>query len=35
MTDLLADTRQIEPDAPQYNATLIRREDENESLAYF
>jgi ferredoxin--NADP+ reductase len=35
MTDLLTDTRPIDPDAPQYNATLVRREDENESLAYF
>jgi ferredoxin--NADP+ reductase len=35
MTDLLADTRVIDPEAPQYNATLVRREDENESLAYF
>ena len=35
MTDLLADTRPIDPDAPQYNARLVRREDENESLAYF
>jgi len=35
MTDLLADTRPIDPEAPQYNATLVRREDENESLAYF
>src|SRR5918995_3219190 len=35
MTDLLADTRAIDPAAPQYNATLVRREDENESLAYF
>ena len=35
MTELLTDTRPIDPDAPQYNATLVRREDENESLAYF
>jgi ferredoxin-NADP reductase len=35
MTDLLADTRPIDAEAPQYNATLVRREDENESLAYF
>src|SRR6478735_5704996 len=35
MTDMLADTRQIDPDAEQYNATLVRRVDENESLAYF
>ena len=25
----------IERDAPQYNARLVRREDENDSLAYF
>ena len=30
-----ADTRVIEPEAPQYNATLIRRVDQHESLAYF
>jgi ferredoxin--NADP+ reductase len=35
MTDLIADLRAIEPEAPQYNARLIRRQDENESLAYF
>ena len=36
MTELvLADPRVIEPEAPQYNATLVRREDETESLAYF
>ena len=35
MTELLTDTRPIDADAPQYNATLVRREDENESLAYF
>jgi ferredoxin--NADP+ reductase len=37
MTELIlpADPRVIEPEAPQYNATLVRREDENESLAYF
>ncbi len=37
MTELIlpADPRAIEPAAPQYNATLVRREDENESLAYF
>ena len=27
--------RTIDPDAPQYNATLVRREDQHESLAYF
>ena len=37
MTELIIPTapRAIDPDAPQYNATLVRREDENESLAYF
>ena len=35
MTDLAIDQRVIEPDAPQYNAHLIRRVDENDSLAYF
>jgi ferredoxin--NADP+ reductase len=35
MTDLAVDQRVIEPDAPQYNARLIRRVDENDSLAYF
>jgi ferredoxin/flavodoxin---NADP+ reductase len=35
MTDLATDPRGIERDAPQYNARLIRREDANESLAYF
>ena len=35
MTDLLADTRVIDAEAPQYNATLVRREDMNDSLAYF
>jgi ferredoxin-NADP reductase len=35
MTDLITDARVIDPVAPQYNATLIRREDLNESLAYF
>ncbi len=34
MTDLAADPRVIEPEAPVYNARLIRREDETESLAY-
>jgi ferredoxin-NADP reductase len=27
--------RTIEPDAPQYNAWLVRREDQHESLGYF
>ena len=31
----VADPRVIEPEAPQYNATLIRRVDQHESLAYF
>ena len=37
MTELIIPTapRSIDPDAPQYNARLVRREDENESLAYF
>ena len=25
----------IDPDAPVYNARLVRREDETDSLAYF
>jgi ferredoxin/flavodoxin---NADP+ reductase len=32
--DLAADTRVIDPAAPQYNARIVRREDETESLAY-
>jgi ferredoxin-NADP reductase len=39
MTDVAADAtldeRVIEAEAPQYNASLVRREDESESLAYF
>ena len=35
MTDLMTDARVIDAEAPQYNATLVRREDVNESLAYF
>ena len=35
MTDLLTDTRVMEANAEQYNASLVRREDESESLAYF
>ena len=35
MTDLAADLRVIDADAPQYNATLVRREDQHEGLAYF
>jgi ferredoxin-NADP reductase len=35
MTDVDVDTRPIEADAPQYNASLIRREDQHGSLAYF
>jgi ferredoxin--NADP+ reductase len=36
MTDLAtpADTREIEPEAPQYNASIVRREDLHESLIY-
>ena len=29
------DTRQVEPDAPQYNASLVARSDETSSLGYF
>jgi ferredoxin-NADP reductase len=35
MTDLAADARVIEADAPIYNARLVRRVDETESLGYF
>ena len=35
MTDLLTDTRVMEAQAEQYNASLVRREDESDSLAYF
>ena len=36
MTELgVADPRVIAPDAPQYNATVVRRVDMHESLAYF
>jgi ferredoxin--NADP+ reductase len=35
MTELAETPRAIDPDAPQYNATLVRREDQHESLAYF
>jgi ferredoxin-NADP reductase len=35
MTDLAADRRVIDAEAPQYNARLIRRIDETDSLAYF
>jgi ferredoxin--NADP+ reductase len=35
MTDLLTDNRVMEADAEQYNASLVRRVDESESLAYF
>lgn len=35
MIELATDARVIDPDAPQYNATLVRREDQHESLAYF
>ena len=34
MTDL-ADPRVIEPEAEPYNCTLVRREDQNDDLAYF
>ena len=35
MTDLLADTRVMAAHDEKYNASLVRREDESESLAYF
>ena len=35
MTLLIDDPRGIEPEATQYNARLVRREDETDSLAYF
>jgi ferredoxin-NADP reductase len=35
MTDLVVEPRSIDPAAPQYNAHLVRREDETDSLAYF
>jgi ferredoxin-NADP reductase len=35
MTDLAADRRIVEAEAPQYNARLVRREDMTESLGYF
>jgi len=35
MTDLAADPRVIDADSPVYNARLVRREDETDSLAYF
>jgi ferredoxin--NADP+ reductase len=35
MTDIAADPRVIDAEAPVYNARLVRREDETDSLAYF
>ncbi len=35
MTELLLDARVMVAEAEQYNASLLRREDESESLAYF
>jgi ferredoxin--NADP+ reductase len=35
MTELTAPVPGIDPDAPQYNARLVRREDETDSLSYF
>jgi ferredoxin-NADP reductase len=35
MTDLIAPVPGIDPAAPQYNASLVRREDATESLSYF
>ncbi|HEX2754238.1 MAG TPA: FAD-binding oxidoreductase, partial [Candidatus Limnocylindrales bacterium] len=34
MTDDPGDSRLIDPSAPQYNATLVRRVDETDDLAY-
>jgi ferredoxin--NADP+ reductase len=35
MTEPLHDTRTIQPEAEKYNATLLRREDDTDSLARF
>jgi ferredoxin-NADP reductase len=35
MTDLITDPRVVDADAPVYNARLVRRVDETESLGYF
>ena len=35
MTELLSEPRSVDPNAPQYNAALVRRVDQHESLAYF
>ena len=35
MTDTIEDPRVIDAEAPQYNATLVRREDMTDSLATF
>ncbi len=35
MTELATLQRVIDPEAPQYNARLVRREEETDSLAYF
>jgi ferredoxin/flavodoxin---NADP+ reductase len=35
MTELATDTRQVVADDERYNATLARRDDQHESLAYF
>jgi ferredoxin/flavodoxin---NADP+ reductase len=35
MTELGVDSRPIEADAPQYNASLVRRDDQHDSLGYF
>ena len=35
MTELVAPAGVVDPDAQQYNARLVRREDETDSLAYF
>jgi ferredoxin--NADP+ reductase len=35
MTELAADPRAIDPAAPQYNATLVRRDDQHDALGAF
>ena len=35
MTELVTPTGVIDPEAPQYNARLVRRAEETDSLAYF
>jgi len=35
MTETVTPPRAIDPDAPQYNASLVKRDDQHESLGYF